>query len=218
MYLCLPVIFCYAIFFLNSWLLSLLERRAADSAYFLFMFRYRQQYAKRNLVRSVGIVSQFRHRNIVTISNLVVIPLYTSQKDECIRVLHTITIPKSYQERLPVKIQTIVEVVERTLILIDKVGRNNRRAKTESRSTASILRKIYHSTTMCSKFNRYTIHAVETLVGTTQVCASYTSIPPLPIHHHTSAEVSIPLVVTLWLLRRRLVHKTLTRVNLIGKV
>ena len=169
-------------------------------------------------MRAMSVVGEFRHSHIIAVTNLVMIPLNASEEYKSINILNTIAEPHTNQEGFPVEIETVVEVVESSLVLINEVGRNDRCTETEGRSTTFFLGEVDHTTAVDGHLDGDAVNAVESLVGTAEVSTSYTGIPTGAVNHKTSAEVSIPFVVVLWFLSRGLVDETLSRVNLIGEM
>ena len=97
----------------------------------MFLLRHWQQYAYRDLMGSQHTIGQFGDSHIIAISDLEVIVLCSYHKNESIGVLKTVTIPCAYNERHPVEIETIIEIMESSLILINEVGGDNRYSKTQ---------------------------------------------------------------------------------------
>ena len=89
-------------------------------------FRARQQNTETKFVSSRGVIGQFRHCYVVAVANLEVVLLEADLKDKSVSVLtigtDTVAEPYTDEERHPVEIDAIVEIVETCLILINEVG------------------------------------------------------------------------------------------------
>ena len=141
---------------------------------------------------SSGIVGQFRDCDVVAVADFEIILLDTDHKDEGVGVFGAVAIPETDEEGHPVEIETIVEIVESALILIDEVGGDDRGAETEGRGAAFFFRDIDKTTGVDGEFHRDTVFAVEALVGLAEVSGRDADIPCVAIGHRTSAEVGEP--------------------------
>ena len=135
----------------------------------MLLLRSGEQDADGDFVRAGRAVSQLRNGGIIAVAHLEVVLLHTHHKDESIRVLYTIAIPHSHEEGHPVEIQTIVEVMETTLILIDKVGRDNRLAEAKGGLATSLLRNINQTTCIGRQLDGDRVFTIETLTRLVEV-------------------------------------------------
>ena len=137
------------------------------------------------------------------------IPLDTGEEDESVGVLYTVTIPHTNQEGFPVEIDTVVEVVEGALVLVDEVGGDYRSAESEGGGTAFFFCEVDHTTAVDGDFDGDTVDGVESLVGTAEVGTCRTGIPTGTVNHDASAEVGVPFAVVLRRLCGSLVDESL---------
>lgn len=165
-----------------------------------------------------GVVGELGDRYVVAVADFEEVPLNAGQEDECIGVFDTVTIPYANKEGHPVEIETVVEVVEGSLVLIDEVGRNDGGAQTQGGCTALFGSEVDHTAGMSSELDGDAVFAVEALVGAAEVLTGDAGIPARAVDHDTCMEVGEPFAGALRWLSGGLVDETLCRVDLVGEV
>lgn len=160
----------------------------------MLLFGARQEYAEGDFVSARCVVGEFGDGHVVAVADFEVVLLEAHLEDEGVGILDAVAEPDSDEERHPVEVETIVEVVEASLILIDEVRRKDRCAETQRRGSASFLSDIDKSAHVAGEFHRQLGDAIEAVGRLSEVRSSESRIPGGAINHETSVEVEVPFI------------------------
>ena len=156
---------------------KILEGGAADGFNLVLLLGAGEQDADGELVGTGGVVGEFRHRHIVAIADFEIVLLEADLEDESVGIFDTIAEPDTNEEGHPVEVETIVEIVETSLILIDKVRRKDGGAETQRGSSASLFGDIDKGTDIAGEFHGELGDAIEAIGGLGEVSCGESCIP-----------------------------------------
>ena len=183
----------------------------------MLLFGHGQKDTDGDFVGTKYTVAQLGDRHVVAIADFEVVMLGTDHEDESIGVFKSVAIPATHEEGHPVEVETIVEIVETTLILIDEVGGDDRGAKTQRRLTAALLGDVNQTTSIGSELDGHTVFAIESLAGLAEMVGSKTCIPRRAINHSTCSEIGIEDAGAVGRSSRGDVNPTTMGIDLVGE-
>ena len=158
----------------------------------MLLFGTGEHHTDRDFVSASGVVGQLTDSDVIAISNLEVVLLHTHLEDEGVGIFETLTEPATHQEGLPVKVDTIVEIVEAALVLVHKVGRNDGSAESEGGRTTFFFGNVNEGAQVAREFDRQFGHTVEAVGGLGEMGSGKAGIPPRTVSKRTGVEVEIP--------------------------
>lgn len=201
----------------SLYILYILEGGAADSFNTLFFLRAREDDTQREFVSARSIVRQFGYRDVVAVTDFEIVLLETDLEDEGVGVLDAVAEPQTHEERHPVEIEAIVEIVEPCLILIDEIGGEDRSSEAQRRGAASLFGDIEQRADVGGKFDRQRSDAIEAIVRLREVRSGKTGIPRRAVGHNASVEIQIPDVGMFGHLSRSHARETRDTVDHVGE-
>lgn len=192
-----------------------LETRAVEVFFHDTTFGAREEELERHLVSAAGEVGEFGNREVVGVGQTDHFVLQTEHKDDCIGVTEALTVPDTHYERVVVDVETVVQLMEFHLVLVDDVRADGNVAEGAAFAAAAL--EVEVAADMGGPLDGQTAHGDEAFVRAGDVVDRQTEVEVLGIANKTGGEVGHTLRLFLRGSFVRFIHKTVLGINHIAK-
>ena len=164
-----------------------LECRAVKVFFHDATFRAREEELEGHFVTTAGKVGEFGDGEVIGVGQTDHFVLETEHKDDSIGITEALTVPDTHYERVVVDIQTVVQLMEFHLVLVDDVRADG--DVTEGTALAAAALEVEVAADVGCPLDGQTACGDEPFIGTGNVVDSQTKVEVLGVADKTSGEV-----------------------------